>query len=132
MLDFNWEKELNCKIIRGGLLLHQLKSLNPRNEKDKIADIVNMYFEGPIKVTYCSPFKIAFFESNDEFHSFFNYLKNTYPKGGHDAYIVEVTEGKVDADQLDLIHKIIKQISDPNSKHFLKPIVVRTVQSYDF
>ena len=123
MLHFNWEKELFCKVIEGGKILQQLKSLNPPHKKNEITYIVNVFFNGYsiTDVTYKSRFMIAFFESDDEYYSFFNFLKNTYPQAGHGAFLVEVGGGIVRADNLDLMHTIIKQISDPKSKYFLKP-----------
>ena len=95
-----------------------------------------MYFQGPSNfdnTAVKSRFMIAFFESDGDFYSFINNLNKTYPKAGHSTYIVTITGGKVCADQLDLIHTIIKQINDPISKYFLPPknrSVLSTVEIY--
>jgi hypothetical protein len=131
---FNWEKKLDCKIVDRKKLVHQLYTLIPPGKKDGIADTVDFFFQGT-DLTSISHFMIAFFESDDDFYSFFDYLEKTFPRAGHGAYIVEITGGKVKADQLDLIHTIIKQISDPTSTHFLTPkkrSALPTVESYDF
>jgi hypothetical protein len=129
---FNWEKKLDCKIVDREKLVYQLHTLIPPGKKDGIADIVDFFFQGT-DLTSISRFMIAFFESDGDFYSFINNLHKTYPKAGHSTYIVTITGGKVCADQLNLIHTIIKQINDPNSKYFLPPknrSVLSTVEIY--